>query len=107
MQYTAAENAAITQTVSNAPYAMPTALPHGNPDTFKVIRRNGQVTNFDIKKIETAMTKAFFDVEGIGAEDSSRIHECVKILTDTVETCLFRRVPSGGVIHIEGYSRSS
>ena len=101
MQYTAAENAAITQTVSNAPYAMPTALPHGNPDTFKVIRRNGQVTNFDIKKIETAMTKAFFDVEGTGAEDSSRIHECVKILTDTVETCLFRRVPSGGVIHIE------
>jgi len=101
MQYTAAENAAITKAVPNDTYAMQNALSYGNADTFKVIRRNGQVTNFNVKKIETAMTKAFFDVEGTGAEDSSRIHERVRILTETVEACLFKRVPEGGAIHIE------
>ena len=99
MQYTAAENAAITKAVPND--AMQNALSYGNSDTFKVIRRNGQVTHFDATKIETAMTKAFFDVEGTGATDSSRIHERVKMLTATVEACLFKRVPAGGVIHIE------
>ncbi len=101
MQYPAAENGAITKAAPNGAYAIQNAVSYVNSNAFKVVRRNGQVTQFNAQKIETAMTKAFFDVEGQGAADSARIHERVKTLTKTVETCLFRRIPEGGIIHIE------
>jgi ribonucleoside-diphosphate reductase alpha chain len=68
---------------------------------YKVIRRNGQVTGFDANKIEVAMTKAFLDVEGQQAGSSARIRETVKELTDSIKDALFRRMPDGGIVHIE------
>lgn len=68
---------------------------------YKVIRRNGQVTDFDAGKIVTAMTKAFLDVEGKQAGQSGRIHETVERLTHAITSALFRRMPDGGIVHIE------
>jgi ribonucleoside-diphosphate reductase alpha chain len=67
----------------------------------KVIRRNGQVTDFDGSKIQIAMTKAFLDVEGSQASGSARIHDTVRKLTEQVLEALLRRTPEGGMVHIE------
>ncbi|QQZ29141.1 ribonucleoside-diphosphate reductase subunit alpha [Thiothrix subterranea] len=67
----------------------------------KVIRRNGQVTDFDGSKIQVAMTKAFLDVEGSNASGSARIHDTVRKLTAQVVDALLRRTPDGGMVHIE------
>ncbi|PIE00281.1 MAG: ribonucleoside-diphosphate reductase subunit alpha [Thiothrix nivea] len=67
----------------------------------KVIRRNGQVTDFDAGKIHVALTKAFLEVEGMSASGSVRIHDTVKQLTEQVVEALFRRMPDGGMLHIE------
>jgi ribonucleoside-diphosphate reductase alpha chain len=71
------------------------------PGEMRVIRRNGKVTVFDANKISVAITKAFLAVEGSTAAASRRIHESVEDLTDQVVKALFRRMPSGGTIHIE------
>ena len=71
------------------------------PGEVRVIRRNGKVTVFDATKINVAITKSFLAVEGNTAAASGRIHETVKDLTDKVVKALFRRMPSGGTIHIE------
>ena len=68
---------------------------------FKVVRRNGKVTPFDSSKIEVALTKAFLSVEGGTAAASARIHDTVKKLAIQVNDSLFRRMPDGGVVHIE------
>ena len=68
---------------------------------FKVVRRNGKVTPFDRSKIEVALTKAFLSVEGGTAAASSRIHDTVRKLAVQVNDSLFRRMPDGGVVHIE------
>jgi ribonucleoside-diphosphate reductase alpha chain len=46
------------------------------PGTLQVIKRNGQVTDFDLNKIKIAMTKAFEAVEK-GAGASSRVRDIV------------------------------
>jgi ribonucleoside-diphosphate reductase alpha chain len=71
------------------------------PGEMRVIRRNGKVNAFDASKISVAITKAFLAVEGSSAAASGRIHELVEELTDQVVKGLFRRMPSGGTIHIE------
>ncbi|HRJ51442.1 MAG TPA: ribonucleoside-diphosphate reductase subunit alpha [Candidatus Thiothrix moscowensis] len=71
------------------------------PFQCKVIRRNGQVTDFDGSKIQVAMTKAFLDVEGSHASGSARIHDTVRKLTEQVIEALLRRTPEGGMVHIE------
>ena len=71
------------------------------PGEMRVIRRNGKVNAFDPSKISVAITKAFLAVEGSTAAASGRIHELVEELTDQVAKALFRRLPSGGTIHIE------
>jgi ribonucleoside-diphosphate reductase alpha chain len=71
------------------------------PGEMRVIRRNGKVNAFDPTKISVAITKAFLAVEGSTAAASRRIHEVVDELTDQVVKALFRRMPSGGTIHIE------
>jgi ribonucleoside-diphosphate reductase alpha chain len=71
------------------------------PGEMRVIRRNGKVTVFDAAKISVAIAKAFLAVEGGTAAASRRIHEIVEDLTDQVVRALFRRLPSGGTIHIE------
>jgi ribonucleoside-diphosphate reductase alpha chain len=68
---------------------------------YKVIRRNGKVTQFDANKITMALTKAFLDVEGNNSSGSSRIHEQVEQLSTQITECLFRRMPEGGMVHIE------
>ena len=71
------------------------------PGEIRVIRRNGKVNGFDASKISVAITKAFLAVEGSSAAASGRIHELVEELTDQVMKGLFRRLPSGGTLHIE------
>ncbi len=68
---------------------------------LKVIRRNGTVTPFDFNKIGSAMTKAFLAVEGISAAGSPRIHDTVSKLVKKITEALVRRMPDGGIIHIE------
>ena len=68
---------------------------------FQVIRRNGAVVSFDPSKIGVAMTKAFLAVEGRQGAASARIRDIVGKLTDTVVQALTRRLPDGGMVHIE------
>lgn len=68
---------------------------------YRVIRRNGQTTNFDLSKIKVAVTKAFLSVEGGQAAASSRIRETVERLSEEVFESLFRRMDDGGTVHIE------
>ncbi len=81
--------------------ASPAELAATAPGEFKVIRRNGKVTVFDGDKIKIAITKAFLAVEGGNAAASSRIHETVDVLTDSVVRAITRRMPAGGAVHIE------
>ena len=71
------------------------------PGKYRVMRRNGKVTSFDLDKIIVAMTKAFLSVEGSSAAASTRIHNEVASLARLVDTVIKRRFPDGGVIHIE------
>jgi ribonucleoside-diphosphate reductase alpha chain len=75
--------------------------PQAVDSNYKVIRRNGSVTPFDQSKIEVALTKAFLEVEGGVVAASSRVHKEVKELASQVSDSLFRRMPDGGVVHIE------
>lgn len=68
---------------------------------FQIIRRNGAVVAFDPNKIAVAMTKAFLAVEGCQGAASSRVRDIVARLTDTVVGALTRRLPDGGMLHIE------
>lgn len=68
---------------------------------WRVIRRNGEVTQFDARKIYVAMTKAFLDVEGSSASGSARIHDTVAKLTEQVIEALVRRTAEGANVHIE------
>ncbi len=68
---------------------------------YNVIRRNGQVTAFDSHKIAVAISKAFLAVEGDSGENSSRIHDVVKKITEQITTNLTRRLDDGGTVHIE------
>ncbi|MFM2317406.1 MAG: ribonucleoside-diphosphate reductase, alpha subunit precursor [Pseudomonadota bacterium] len=76
-------------------------VPQFSTPKCKVIRRNGEVTDFNASKIHIALTKAFLEVEGSSASGSARIHDTVKNLTEQVIEGLFRRMPDGGMIHIE------
>ena len=71
------------------------------PGKYRVMRRNGKVTSFDLDKIIVAMTKAFLSVEGSSAAASTRIHNEVELLASKVDGAIKRRFPEGGVIHIE------
>ena len=68
---------------------------------YKVLRRNGNVAEFHPHKISVAMTKAFLAVEGNGGEESSKIRDLVRKLTEQVVYTLLLRLPDGGVFHIE------
>ncbi len=68
---------------------------------FQIIRRNGNLAEFNPDKIAVAMTKAFLAVQGGEAGTSSRVRDLVPRLTDTVCRALVRRLPDGGTVHIE------
>lgn len=71
------------------------------PGKLRVIKRNGTVVPYDESKIAIAMTKAFLAVEGNTAVESARVHETVKQLVQQISSTFFRRMPSGGTVHIE------
>lgn len=98
---TASDDLSITSDAS-VTYLNTVPEAQANPDSiYKVIRRNGSVTPFDVSKIEVALTKAFLEVEGGVVAASSRVHQEVKELAVQVNDSLFRRMPDGGVVHIE------
>ncbi|NJO16803.1 MAG: ribonucleoside-diphosphate reductase subunit alpha [Thioploca sp.] len=68
---------------------------------YRVIRRNGELTQFDADKIAAAMTKAFLAVEGHTATTSNRIHNTVRQLTQQVIKGIRRRLLTSGTVHIE------
>lgn len=70
-------------------------------EKYKVIRRNNNLADFEPTKIGTAMMKAFIAVEGAKGEDSSRVRDLVGRLTNQVVSTLTKRLPEGGVFHIE------
>jgi len=72
-----------------------------NYSHYQVIRRNGQLTDFDASKIQVAITKAFLAVEGSHAADSHRIRDIATQLSEQICDGLFRRLDDGGTVHIE------
>ncbi len=88
-------------TLSNVVTPSYVGLNQTAPGHIKVIRRNGTVTPFDANKIAVAMTKAFLAVEGEIAVGSSRIHDKVANLSQKIADTFYRRLHSGGTIHIE------
>ncbi|MFD2191109.1 ribonucleoside-diphosphate reductase subunit alpha [Pistricoccus aurantiacus] len=71
------------------------------PRQLRVIKRNGDVVEFDAGKISVAMTKAFIAVEGDNAGASSRIREFVAQASQQIAEAFQRRLPDGGTLHIE------
>ena len=71
------------------------------PGQMRVIKRNGSVVSYDAEKIAIAITKAFLAVEGGAAAASTRIHNKVNNLANSVTNTFQRRMPSGGTLHIE------
>ena len=78
--------------------AVPARSEYGD---YKVIRRNGSVVGFEPTKVSIAMTKAFLAVNGGHGANSARVRELVETLTGAVVVSLLRRMPSGGMFHIE------
>lgn len=68
---------------------------------LQVMKRTGDLVAFDPSKISVAMSKAFIAVEGDHAQASSRIHEQVENFTQLIVDTFLRRMPAGGVVHIE------
>jgi ribonucleoside-diphosphate reductase alpha chain len=71
------------------------------PGQMRVIKRNGSVVSYDAEKIAIAITKAFLAVEGGAAAASTRIHNEVNELANSITITFSRRMPSGGTLHIE------
>ena len=71
------------------------------PGKMRVIKRNGSVVSYEAEKIAKAITKAFLAVEGGAAAASTRIHNQVNELANSVTKTFQRRMPSGGTLHIE------
>ena len=69
--------------------------------SLQVMKRTGDLVTFDPQKISVAMSKAFIAVEGDNAQASSRIHEQVEKFTQLIAGTFLRRMPAGGVVHIE------
>jgi ribonucleoside-diphosphate reductase alpha chain len=74
-----------------------------NSKQYRVIRRNGQLTHFNVEKIITAITKAFFAVEGANhlKVNSNRVHNTVNRLTQQVLKTIDRKSQENGTVHIE------
>lgn len=70
--------------------------------TLMVIKRDGNLVPFDATRISIAITKAFWEVEGDAASNSSRLKEIVTLLTDKVTEVFHERISvNGRAIHIE------
>jgi len=100
------DNQVSTSTTSqvNSPAIAPAlspAITTPAPGELRIIKRNGTVVPYTDDKIAVAMTKGFLAVEGGTAAASPRIRELVAALTRQVTEAFKRRLPSGGILHIE------
>jgi ribonucleoside-diphosphate reductase alpha chain len=86
---------------SAAEAGSPLTRPQTPHSGLEVIRRNRSVVAFQPEKITIAVTKAFLAVEGQNSINSPRIRELVEQLTANAVEALTRRLPGGGVVHIE------
>lgn len=68
---------------------------------FQVVKRDGNLAEFNSDKISVALKKAFLAVEGPNAAQSNRIHDLVDEITTEILGVFQRRMPTGGNIHIE------
>jgi ribonucleoside-diphosphate reductase alpha chain len=68
---------------------------------YKVLRRDGGVVDFEPTKISVAISKAFIAVEGETGTSSSKVRDLVHKLTEQVVDTIHRRLPDGGILHIE------
>jgi ribonucleoside-diphosphate reductase alpha chain len=75
--------------------------PHGDFSMYHVVRRNGEVVEFNPTKIAVAITKAYIGVHGHNSMSSVGVREQVAQLTNMVILALQGRKPDGGSIHIE------
>lgn len=87
--------------LDNATQSFVGAWDNAELSQYRVIRRNGQLTQFDANKIAIAMTKAFLAVEGSSAATSNRILEAVRELTVQVINAVSRQLQTAGKVHIE------
>lgn len=71
------------------------------PGKLYVIRRNGDLVEYNEEKIVIAVSKAFLAVEGNAAPDSNRIHEKVRELVSHISAIFKRRLANTGIMHIE------
>lgn len=72
------------------------------PGQFRVIKRDGGVSKFDLERITGAVTKAFLAVKPEGLADSSqKTHDAVFKIANDVFDALKQRIPDGGTFHIE------
>ncbi|MBS0352233.1 MAG: ribonucleoside-diphosphate reductase subunit alpha [Proteobacteria bacterium] len=69
--------------------------------SLRVIRRNGNITEYDANRIMLAMKKAFLAVEGQEAIHAERIQKTVENLTQQINERFMRRSVVEGIIHIE------
>ena len=70
----------------------PAATQAITPGQMRVIKRNGSVVPYDQEKIAIAITKAFLAVEGGAAAASTRIHNKVNELANSVTITFSRRM---------------
>ena len=68
---------------------------------FKIIKRDGKVTNFDSSKISIAIAKAFLEEEGPQNLNSARVHDLISKLTIEVCDALSKSFENNCSIHIE------
>lgn len=109
MTTTAAKEVDLTSPLSSNIEASPDAVQHiqdklhtiNQLNQFKVIKRAGNTTDFNVRKIETAVTHAFVSVEGSGAADSERVSVWATEVALKVFELFIERREAGSVIHIE------
>lgn len=71
------------------------------PRLLRVIRRNGNVTEYDASRIMIAMKKAFLAAEGSEAIHADCIQKTVEQLTQQITERFIRRSSAESIIHIE------
>lgn len=71
------------------------------PGKLYVIRRNGDLVEYNAEKITLAVANAFLAVEGVNAQSSDRVHDKVNELVTQLTATFNRRLNNGGIIHIE------
>jgi ribonucleoside-diphosphate reductase alpha chain len=68
---------------------------------YNVVRRSGDVVNFNPNKIAVAITKAYMAIHGQNSMASNSVRDQISNVTQIVVSILKSRRPNGGSIHIE------